>query len=235
MFKRPGYQRVAEVLGALNSDLLAEAECFFGGGTAIALSLGEYRESLDIDFLCSSHEGYRILRNAVSNRDLGSLLREPVKHLREVRMDRDGIRAVLEVSGVPVKIEFIKEGNTELQGHVDAVFGVPTLSRVDMYTQKLLANADRGLDKSTMSRDIIDLAMMLDQWGDVPEEAWKKAMDAYGASVCKGFQDAVQLVSDREYLARCLNRMGMELGIADRIPVLLADCSAPAYDPADGK
>lgn len=158
MFKRPGYQRVAEVLSALNSDLLAEAECFFGGGTAIALSLGKYRESLDIDFLCSSHAGYRILRNAVSNRDLGSLLREPIKHLREVRMDRDGIRAVLEVNGMPIKIEFIKEGNTELHVDVDAVFGVPTLSRIDMYTQKPLANADRGLDKSTMSRDIIDLA-----------------------------------------------------------------------------
>ena len=158
MFKRPGYQRVAEVLSALNSDLLAEAECFFGGGTAIALSLGKYRESLDIDFLCSSHAGYRILRNAVSNHDLGSLLREPIKHLREVRMDRDGIRAVLEVNGMPIKIEFIKEGNTELHVDVDAVFGVPTLSRIDMYTQKPLANADRGLDKSTMSRDIIDLA-----------------------------------------------------------------------------
>ena len=49
MFERPHHRRVAEALSALDADLLDEARCFFGGGTAIVLALGEYRESVDID------------------------------------------------------------------------------------------------------------------------------------------------------------------------------------------
>jgi len=31
---------------------LVRCGCLFGGGTALVLQLGEYRESVDIDFLC---------------------------------------------------------------------------------------------------------------------------------------------------------------------------------------
>ena len=50
MFERPHHQRIAQVLCALNAPLLRESNCLFGGGTAIALRFGEYRESVDIDF-----------------------------------------------------------------------------------------------------------------------------------------------------------------------------------------
>jgi hypothetical protein len=51
MFKRPHHQRIARVLAALDADLLHRHACWFGGGTCIALKQGEYRESVDIDFL----------------------------------------------------------------------------------------------------------------------------------------------------------------------------------------
>jgi len=51
MFERPHHQRIARVLAALNGSLLRHNHCLFGGGTAIALRYGEYRESVDIDFL----------------------------------------------------------------------------------------------------------------------------------------------------------------------------------------
>ena len=57
-FRRPHHNAVLTVLNSLDGELLKRAECFFGGGTAIVLSLDEYRESADIDFLCSSQEGY---------------------------------------------------------------------------------------------------------------------------------------------------------------------------------
>jgi len=41
------------VLQALDADALASHACLFGGGTAMALRYGEYRESFDIDFLVS--------------------------------------------------------------------------------------------------------------------------------------------------------------------------------------
>ena len=77
MFKRPHHQRIAQVLAALDADLLQQTQCYFAGGTAIVLLLDEYRESLDIDFLCASQDGYRLLRNLVGD-DLGPLLRTPV-------------------------------------------------------------------------------------------------------------------------------------------------------------
>lgn len=37
----------ADCPGAVGADLLCEANCLFGGGTAMALRIGEYRESVD--------------------------------------------------------------------------------------------------------------------------------------------------------------------------------------------
>ena len=48
MFERPHHQRIAQVLLTLDGSLLREHCCLFGGGTAIALCYGEYRESVDI-------------------------------------------------------------------------------------------------------------------------------------------------------------------------------------------
>lgn len=62
MFERPHHQRVARILQALDGGALARHGCLFGGGTAVALRFGEYRESVDIDLLVSNHDGYRALR-----------------------------------------------------------------------------------------------------------------------------------------------------------------------------
>ena len=53
MFERPHHQAVALALYALDGDLLAQHRCWFGGGTAIALRHGEFRESVDIDLMVS--------------------------------------------------------------------------------------------------------------------------------------------------------------------------------------
>lgn len=220
MFRRPHHQRIAAVLRAFNADLLAQSECYFGGGTAIVLSLGEYRESVDIDFLCSSKDGFNLLRNLVSH-DLGPLLKTPIKHLRQVRIERDKISTFLEIDAKPIKVEFIQEGNAGVDGAVDPAFGIPTLSRLDMFTQKLLANADRGADKAFMSRDIIDLAMMMQQWGVIPLQAWEKAYGAYGPYLIKGFENSIKLTLDTHYFAGCLRTMGMDPAQLSRIERLL--------------
>ena len=58
-FERPHHQRIAHVLSALDGATLCQYGCLFGGGTCIALLCGEYRESIDIDFLVSDAAGYR--------------------------------------------------------------------------------------------------------------------------------------------------------------------------------
>lgn len=57
MFERPHHQRIAHVLATLDADALRQHACLFGGGTCIALRYGEYRESVDIDFLVSDAQG----------------------------------------------------------------------------------------------------------------------------------------------------------------------------------
>ncbi|HEV6965233.1 MULTISPECIES: nucleotidyl transferase AbiEii/AbiGii toxin family protein [Roseateles] len=62
------------MLAALDADVLAAHACWFGGGTAVALRYGEYRESVDIDFMVSDLAGYRALRQRLTGpAELGAL------------------------------------------------------------------------------------------------------------------------------------------------------------------
>lgn len=81
----------------MDVNLLTECNCFFGGGTAISLLLGEFRTSIYVDFLCSDRAGYSKLREKIFDHGIGGLFnpgKGPVL-LRHVRSDRDGIRAVI--------------------------------------------------------------------------------------------------------------------------------------------
>jgi len=209
MFKRVHHQHISALLGKFNAPLLAESEAFFAGGTALALLLDEYRESVDMDFICSSQNGYRILRNAVTS-TLDKVLIEPTPHLREVRADRYGIRTVLMSENTPVKVEIVFEGRIQLQGEMNAALGVPVLSQQDMYCEKLLATADRGADRSTMHKDVIDLAMMIHHWGAIPGAAWQKAYAAYGKHVVHQFHLSVEQINDEGNLITCMDKLSMD-------------------------
>jgi hypothetical protein len=97
-YRRDAHRIVGRALQALDGVFLADAHCFFGGGTYLALQFGEYRVSRDIDFLCSNRAGFRMLRETVTERSLGAIVREPVTLARDVRADRDGIRTFIEIS-----------------------------------------------------------------------------------------------------------------------------------------
>lgn len=222
MFDRTHHQRIARILNSLNSDFLAHTGCFFGGGTAIVLSLDEYRESADIDFLCSSTQGYRTLRNTITSTSLGEILSRPIELAREVRADRYGIRTFVKIDDIPIKLEIVSEGRIDISGSMDTRLGVPTLSRLDMYTEKLLANTDRYNDASVASRDAIDLAMMIRHWGVIPDEAWIKSRLAYGPSIDKAYLRTIELVSGPDHLATCLKKMHMNPDLLEHIPGLLS-------------
>ncbi len=209
MFERPHHQKIAKLLRTMDGDLLARAKCYFGGGTAIALKLGEYRESVDVDFLCSDKAGYRLLRNTITPPTLGTVLRSPVKHLRDVRTQRDKISTFLEIDDAPVRVEFVLEGRIDVDGALDPELSVPVLHRDDMYAEKLLANTDRALDRSQMSRDLIDLAMMIKAWGPIPATALEKAEAAYGRSIYDYFDRGLALLHDDRYRDECLQAMAM--------------------------
>ncbi len=214
MFERPHHLRVAYVLGTLDATRLLAHDCLFGGGTAMALRYGEYRESVDIDFLVSSLPGYRALRQLLTGPDgVRPLLREgqSLQQSREVRADQYGIRTLVQVEGVDIKLEIVNEGRIVLQppGPEDRVCGVATLTPLDMAASKLLANADRWRDDSVRSRDLIDLAMMAPP-KPLLVQALDKAHAAYGDAVRRDLLRAVAGLRERPgRLAECMQAMRM--------------------------
>lgn len=191
------------------------------------LSLGEYRESLDVDFLCATREGYRMVREVAWERGLaGFFPGEVPRALRELRADRYGVRNIVEIDGIPVKLEINHEDRIPLQGAMKREWGVPVLCATDMYAEKLLANADRYADVSTASRDIIDLAMLIHAWGDIPPAAWDKTRAAYGEAAVSAYHAAVGMVAQGQHLAACLRTMHMDERLLEPIRIALGIAAA---------
>ena len=217
MFERPHHQRIAQVLQALDGDLLRAQHCWLGGGTVMALRYGEYRESVDIDFLVSDRAGYRELRQRMTQAGgISNLLRPdaaPLEQSREVRADQYGIRTTLLLAGQAIKFEIVLEGRMTLEPPApeDEICGIATLTPLDMATGKLLANSDRWADDGVFSRDLIDLAMM-----EAPlpllQRAVEKAEAAYGAAILRDIDKALNRLMTRQgWLERCMQAMDMRL------------------------
>ena len=191
-YRKPHHRLIGSVLKRMDAGFLARTECYFGGGTLLAMTLGEYRESRDIDFLCSSRDGFRSLRETVTDRSLGAIFRQSVDLAREVRADRDGIRTFLNVGDVPIKFEIILEARIDLEGAIDKTLGVPTLRRECAVAEKFLANADRGLDESTLSRDLVDLSFVAAHAGRPPlDKGMEIAEQAYGTAVRRSLRSSL--------------------------------------------
>ena len=205
---------MAAVLQALDGERLCAQRCLFGGGTAIALACGEYRESLDIDFLVSSIEGYRSLRQLLgSAAGIGAITRpgQTLTQARDMRMDQYGIRTLVLVDAVAIKFEIVLEARIEIEppGAADLICGVATLSALDRITTKLLANSDRWRDDAVQSRDLIDLAMM-NPPKKLLQRALAKARVAYGHSVEADLVKAVQHLRERPHrLDHCMHALSM--------------------------
>lgn len=192
MFRRLHHQRVADLLSILDASLLAEHNCWFGGGTAIVLTNGEFRESVDIDFLVSDQQSYRELRQIVRDRGLDGLATRELDLGRTPSVDGYGTRTSVLVAGVAIKFEIIHEGRIDLDtpSPKDQICGVRILTRTDQVARKLLANDDRWADRSTFSRDLIDLAMMKPDTAALKAGA-RKAVGAYGKTVGESLNNAV--------------------------------------------
>ncbi len=217
LFKRPHHQRIAHVLSVLNGPLLRENNCLFGGGTVIALRYGEYRESMDIDFMVSDVASYRNLRQLLTSANgIAAITHEgtaPLAQTREIRADQYGIRTMLQVADQTIKFELILEGRIELAPPAtsDEICGIATLTPLDMATSKLLANSDRWNDDGIFNRDIIDLAMMNPSLA-LLRSAVAKAEMAYGQAIRKDLEKAIDRMRERHgWLERCMQVMAMNL------------------------
>lgn len=214
MFERPHHRHIAAVLEQLNSDVLKEYRCLFGGGTAIALAFGEFRESVDIDFMCDDKDGYREMRSLVDQRGLSWAFSSAAKIEREPRVDQYGIRSAVSMGGErPIKFEIVFESRITMDEPRpdERICGAWRLTAVDLVASKLMANADRWPDDSVMSRDLIDLAMMA-PGASMMAAGRAKAELAYGSSIASAFAKARAGLLKREgRLKACLQAMRMTI------------------------
>lgn len=177
--QRLHHQRVFLALQSFNAEFLKENRIYFGGGTRLCLELDEYRESVDIDFLCPNRKAYIAVRETVSSDSLGQLVNRDFNYLREIRADRYGVRTLIEMTDTPIKLEFVSCDEYRLDADDSIELPVPSLSRISCFVTKLLANSDRL--KMPPFKDAFDLAAMRLAWGEIPEAAWAEAKRLYGS------------------------------------------------------
>lgn len=181
----------------------------------MALRYGEYRESMDIDFVVSDKVGYRELRDRLGDvRDFLPITRKgfKVELARGVRADQYGIRTQVRTGESTIKFEIVLEARIELAAPAenDQVCGIQTLAPIDLAAEKLLANADRWADDSVYSRNLIDLAMMhADR--KLLERARVKAEGTYGDSVRSSLSKAVDALEGRlGRLEECMTALSID-------------------------
>lgn len=90
------------------------------------------------------------------------------------------------------------------------------------YAEKLLTNADRGLDTSTLHRDLIDLCVMVRRWGPIPDAAMAKAESAYGSTIAAAVDKVAALLEEPMRLARALSALDAEESAAQDVGAVLA-------------
>jgi hypothetical protein len=199
------------LLEKLNADFLKKVECYFGGGTRIALELDEYRESADVDLLCSSRAGYRELRSTVSNVSLGEIASKPISLAREVTADLYGIRTFIDIDNEKVKFEIVNEARIDLKSAKVANLPVPCLDQRTCFAEKFLANCDRWADRAVLSRDVIDLAFMMNAWGEeIALQGFEDAQAAYGTAPERDLKlSVIKLLGDEDYYKRCVTGLSI--------------------------
>ncbi|NLY41089.1 MAG: nucleotidyl transferase AbiEii/AbiGii toxin family protein [Desulfovibrionales bacterium] len=216
MFFRPHHKIIANILTKLNPELLRQEQCYFAGGTAIALRFGEFRESVDLDFMTSDKICYRNLRQQIREHDsLSPLVHkgEVLELAADIRADQYGIRTKIISEDCIIKFEIVLEGRIHLDMPTkdDNILGISSLTLVDLAASKILANSDRGLDTATHTRDIIDLAMM-EQPRSILNQALKKAETAYGASALRDLEKVfLMLENNPSLLEKNMAKMAMDV------------------------
>lgn len=209
-YARREHEIIVDLLEHMDHGRLARTKCFFGGGTAIVLKYGEYRRSLDIDFLCSDGDGYREIRNDIVSQGATALFPSEARVARDPRLDQYGIRLQLVYRGQPVKFEIVREVRISVTGDLDAVLKVPTLSLEDMFAEKLRANADRCYDRAVGYRDALDLGKLVQGHGEIPKPSIEKAEAAYGADIQRKIEWTLNRLRDIGELTDAARKFDMD-------------------------
>ncbi len=237
-WRRQEHAIIVSVLKKMDAEWLLRNKCWFAGGTAVVLLHGEYRLSKDMDFLCDDADGYRELRMRAVRHGVRGFFSSEIEQIREFRFDQYGLRCAIGVAGHVFRFEIIRETRISLSGRVHDHLGVPVLAQADLIAEKMLANADRGFDRATGGRDIVDLGVLLGTCGcKIPREAAFKTQAAYGEDVWMKLDAMLARLADPLERAAACASLGMERSAFDsaiecveaaRTAALDADVAGPS-------
>ena len=173
-FQIARHNTIMEIIhGHLNMELIEQDQYYFGGGTLCSMMFGEYRESVDIDFLSCDRFGSADLK--LNCQRITTL---PMWRDRPPKADKDGVRMWCEYKGECFKIEFVFESRIAFTPP-ERFHDVLSLSSESLLACKLLANADRGYSTLSARKDIVDILAIYNKRPDVLKSAWSTAYDAY--------------------------------------------------------
>ena len=235
MFNHPHHQKISFILDSLETEHFLKAGAFFGRGTLITLVYNEYRFSKDIDFICPVGEGYRFFREIIVDASFDpAILFKPgvaLEFPREIGADQYGIRFPVCSDDFIIKFEIVTEARIQLEAPDRFPWTeLPCLSETDRFAEKLLANADRGLDSAIESRDLIDLAAMRVQT-QIPTLAIDKAERAY--PVIEPLKKSIaNFHASKDYRNKCFDALQItdRKMILDGLDLLAKDQGLPLFE-----
>lgn len=173
-FRIAGHRDIWKILTChLDHDLLKETDARFGGGTLVSMRHGEYRESVDVDFLLCKSRPFSAVKGQVRSITDLKLAREPV-------VEKDAVRLWVEYEGRTVKIEFIHEQRFAF-GSPDNFCGINALNDMDLMACKLFAYSDRSIYAARPGKDISDILAVFRKYPEVMFPACMTVYAAYGS------------------------------------------------------
>lgn len=110
-----------------------------------------------------------------------------------------------------LKVAILSSLKTDLKGEINKGLNIQQLSIVDLFVEKIEANIDRGLDKTSYCKDIIDIGMLIGKFEKIPELSWEKLLKTNSKDdVIKSFKGNIKLLSDGLFFDHCLKILKVE-------------------------
>ena len=225
--KKAVFAGIKKITEQLNINLLNQHQIVLGGGALIGMLYNQLRYSSDLDFLVPPQDynalGYRLRQGEsifTSTNDL---------EIGKPRIDKYGIRYPIRFDQnnqeITLKLEIVAEWNMAI-AEPGLVNNIPCLNLTDLVTAKLLANVDRGHDRSKFSRDLIDLAIIGSQT-KIPSSAIDTAKSIYPDAITCLKETVAKFQNTFEYREKCYENLQIDQSkiIIDGIDYLAKKCA----------
>ncbi|MGB5633882.1 MAG: nucleotidyl transferase AbiEii/AbiGii toxin family protein [Waterburya sp.] len=208
--KKAVFAGIKRITDQINTNLFNQHRVVLGGGALVGMLYKQLRYSSDLDFLVPPQDynalGYRLRQGEsifTSTNDL---------EIGKPRIDKYGIRYPIRFNQdnqeITIKLEIVAEWNMAI-AEPGLVNNIPCLNLTDLVTAKLLANVDRGHDRSKFSRDLIDLAIIGSQT-KIPSSAIDKAKSIYPDAITCLKETVEKFQNTPEYRERCYENLQID-------------------------